>query len=152
MKAKWTKDIAMQELTRWCAAQERCHSDVRTKLIEHGIYGDDLEDILATLISENFLNELRFAKAYVSGKLRINEWGRVKIKYGLMQKGISTYNINKALDTIDEEEYLNTLQKILQQKLKTQAIKTLADKKKMYNFLAQKGFEQHLILHIINKP
>lgn len=96
-KSKWTQETALKELKRWCAAEERSHQAVRTKLIEHQIYGDQLEAIIAELIGENFLNELRFAKAYVSGKFKINQWGRNKIKMGLKQKNISTYNINKAM-------------------------------------------------------
>jgi regulatory protein len=150
-KSSWTKDVALSEMRRWCAADEKSHFQVRTKLIEHQVYGDDLEDIISDLISENFLNETRYATTYVSGKFKINGWGINKIKMGLKQKQISTYNINKALATLDEEEYLEYLKKLLAEKSKSINIKTLQGKQKVMNFLLQRGFEQGLILSLINQ-
>ncbi len=150
-KTKWTLDVALKELKRWCAADERSHQAVRTKLIEHQIYGDELESILAELISENFINELRFATAYVSGKFKINQWGRNKIKMGLKQKNISTYNINKAMAQIDEQMYLDLLSNLFNAKKRLTGNKTNAEKLKLVNYLLQKGFEQHLIMDLLNK-
>ena len=110
-KNSWTPDQALTELKRWCAMQERSHEAVRSKLYERGIYGDDMENIVATLISENFLNELRYAKSYVSGKFKINNWGRNKILAGLKMEKISSYNITIAMQTLDEDAYSNTLRK-----------------------------------------
>ncbi len=150
-KTSWTADVALKELRRWCAVQERSHEDVRLKLIEHRIFGDVLEEIISTLISEDFLNETRYAEAYVSGKFKINEWGRNKILAGLKAKKISTYNINKALKVIDENQYHKTLEKHFNKKAKTVSLKTKEGKSKVMNFLLQKGFEMDLILKLINK-
>jgi regulatory protein len=149
-KTKWTKDVAITEMRRWCAADEKSHFQVRNKLIEHQVYGDDLEEIISELISENFLNELRFATAYVSGKFKINGWGLVKIKMGLKQKQISSYNINKALSIIDQNDYLAFLKKLMQEKARSLNIKTPQGKQKLVNFLLQRGFENGLILSIMN--
>jgi regulatory protein len=150
-KSKWTQETALRELKRWCAAEERSHQAVRTKLIEHQIYGDQLEAIIAELISENFLNELRFAKAYVSGKFKINHWGRNKIRMGLKQKNISTYNINKAMAQIDDDIYMELLFETFENKRKMTGTKTNADKQKLVNYLLQKGFEMNLIMELLNK-
>jgi regulatory protein len=149
-KAAWTKDIALLEMKKWCAVDEKSHSQVRTKLIEHQVYGDELEEIIAELISENFLNETRYAMAYASGKFKINQWGKNKIKIGLKQKFISTYNINKAINSIDEDDYMALLNKLFEQKKKEVNIKTIAGKQKLINFLLQRGFEQHLIFDLLN--
>ena len=137
-------------MRRWCAVQERSHEDVRLKLIEHRVFGDDLEDILSTLISEDFLNETRYAIAYVSGKFKINEWGRNKILVGLRAKKISPYNVKKAMKEIDEKDYNKTLIKHFNKKLKEVNLKTKEGKSKMMNYLLQKGFEMDLILQKIN--
>jgi regulatory protein len=150
-KAKWAKDVALEELKRWCAADEKCHAQVRTKLIEHQVYGDDLEEIISELISENFLNEARYANAYVSGKFKINGWGRNKIKMGLVQKHISSYIVNKAMSTLDQDDYEEYLKKLFTEKAKTVNIKTMQGKQKVMSFLMQRGFEQGLILSLINQ-
>jgi regulatory protein len=150
-KTKWTKETALVELKRWCAAEEKSHFAVRNKLIEHQIYGDDIEEIIAELISENFLNELRFAMAYVSGKFKINKWGRNKIKAGLKQRQISSYNTNKAMGQIVEEEYLALLFQLFNEKKKSTGVNNNANKLKLVNYLLQKGFEQSLIMELLNK-
>ena len=71
-----------------------------------------VEVVLAQLIEDNYLNEERFANTFARGKFRIKKWGRIKIKFELQQKRVSPYNINKALDEIDETAYQETLQKL----------------------------------------
>ena len=113
-----SKDDALRKLQRYCVYQERSHQEVRQKLLDLGIYGDDLEDIIAELITDNFLNELRFAQVYAGGKFRIKKWGRYKIKRELKQKRVSEYCIKKAMLEIDEDDYIATLHEIFEKRLK----------------------------------
>lgn len=118
-KSKYvSKDDALKKLQRYCAYQERCHQEVRQKLLDLGIYGDDLEDIIAELITDNFLNELRFAQIYAGGKFRIKKWGRHRIRQELKKRKISAYCIKKAMLEIEEEDYLATLHDIFEKRLK----------------------------------
>ena len=87
-----SKDDALKKLQRYCAYQERCHQEVRQKLLDLGIYGDDLEDIIAELITDNFLNELRFAQIYAGGKFRIKKWGRHRIRQELKKRKYRKYD------------------------------------------------------------
>ncbi len=77
-KKKLTPAQALTRAQLACAYQERCHQEMRNKLYEWGLYPDAVENILANLITENFLNEERFAKAYAGGKFRIKKWGRTR--------------------------------------------------------------------------
>src|SRR5487761_1922976 len=98
----------MQAATRirhYCAYQERCHAEVKDKLYSFGLHKNEVEPILSELVSENFLNEERFAIQYAGGKFRIKHWGKIKIKQGLQQKQVSAYCIKKALKEIDEDDY-----------------------------------------------
>ena len=144
---------ALAKAEHYCAYQERCHSDVKEKLYDLGIRKKDYNEIIAALIEENYLNEERFAIAFAGGKFRINKWGRIKIKYALKQKQVSAYCIKKALKQIDEEEYLKTLQKLFEEKLKTlKSEKNIFIKKrKLQDHLLQKGFESDLIREMINE-
>jgi regulatory protein len=71
-----SKEDALKKLQRYCAYQDRCHQEARRKLLDLGIYGDDLEEIISELISDNFLNEERFARSFARGKFRIKGWGK----------------------------------------------------------------------------
>lgn len=147
-----TKEQALQKLKHYCAYQERSHQEVREKLFELGIKKNDREEMIATLIEENYLNEERFAIAFAGGKWRIKRWGRVKIKYELRQKGVSEYNIKKALQQIDEEEYLSILNKLIREKYTSlRNAQPLLRKKKTIDFLIGRGFEAALVMQSMEK-
>lgn len=137
-------------MQRFCAYQERCHQEVRTRLIEHQVYGDDLETVISDLIQEGFLNETRFAESYTSGKFRIKKWGRVKIKIELKRRSISAYNIKKGLAVIDESEYIDTLRSIIVKK--RSELKGLSEYQRDQKVIAhaqRKGYEYSYIADIL---
>ena len=111
-----------------------------------------MDQILSQLIEENYLNEERFAIQFAGGRFRIKQWGRVKIKYELNQKQVSEYCIKKALSFISEKDYVNTLQKTVDAKLKTlKSEKNIFIKKrKLQDHLLQRGFEIVLIREVIS--
>lgn len=151
-KKQLTKEQALQKLKHYCAYQERCHSEVKEKLYSLGVWKIDHDEIIATLIEENYLNEERFAIAFAGGKWRIKQWGRVKIKYELKQKQVSEYSIKKALKQIDEEEYLKVLSKLAKEKyaaLKNEQY--LVREKKTIDYLLKKGFESELVKRVTEK-
>jgi len=136
------------KLQQFCAYKERCHSEVRTKLIKMEVYGDRLENIISELIQEDFLNEERYARAYVRGKYRMNNWGKKKIMINLKSKRVSEYCIKKGLEEIDQEEYYNNLLSILEKQVRQYSRKNLNSyqlKSKLYQFAAGKGYESEVI-------
>jgi regulatory protein len=149
-KKQLSKEQALQKLKHYCAYQERCHSEVKEKLYNLGVWKNEHDEIIASLIQENYLNEERFAIAYAGGKFRVKQWGRVKIKYELKQKQVSEYCIKKALKQIDEEEYLAVLDKMAKEKyasLKNEQY--LVRKKKTMAFLISRGFEAGLVQQVL---
>ncbi|MGN6291128.1 MAG: regulatory protein RecX [Chitinophagaceae bacterium] len=151
-KKQLTKEQALQKLRHYCAYQERSHSEVKEKLYQLGVWKKDHDEIIASLIEDNYLNEERFAIAFAGGKFRMKEWGRVKIKYELKQKQVSDYCIRKALKEIKEEDYLNVLRKLAQEKYTTlKSEQYLVRKKKTMDYLMQKGFEPELITSVLNE-
>ena len=151
-KRSFTKEQALQKLKHYCAYQERSHSEVKEKLYNLGVWKKDHDEIMATLIEENYLNEERFAIAFAGGKFRIKHWGRVKIKYELKQKQVSEYCIKKALKQIDNEEYLKVLGKLAKEKYASlKSEQYLIRKKKTMDYLMQRGFEMELIRTVIEK-
>lgn len=148
-----TPQQALPKLRQYCAYQERCHSEVKEKLYGYGVYGDDADSIVSTMIEEDYLNEERFAIAFAGGKFRMKQWGKVKIRYELKQKQVSAYCIKRALQSIQVEAYENTLQKLAEQKLKTlKSEKNIFIKKrKLQDFLLQRGFENEYVREELKK-
>jgi regulatory protein len=132
---KWTGKLeALQKLQSFCAYQDRCHSEVRSKFIE-----------------EDFLNEERFARSYARGKFRIKQWGRVRIRQELKRRQISEYCIKAAFSEIEDDDYRNTLHKLLSKQkstLKSGDERTRRDK--LFRHALQKGYESELILEVLD--
>jgi len=146
------KDRALRKLQKYCAYQDRCHQEVRSKLLDLKIYGDDLEDIIVQLIEENFLNEERFARSYARGKFRIKNWGRTRILQELKRRKISAYCIKKAMEEIEEEDYEQTLLKLLEKKRKQlKEKKPFILKGKLAKYLIGKGYESGLVWTLVHK-
>ncbi len=144
---------ALKKAKYFCAYQERNHIEVKQKLYSYGLYKNEVEALLSQLIEENYLNEERYAIAFAGGKFRINHWGKQKIKYELQQKKVSEYCIKKALKSIKDLDYENTILKLGTEKLK--ALRTekniFTKRAKLQNYLVGKGYEFDLVNEIIKK-
>jgi regulatory protein len=145
-----TKEQALQKLRHYCSYQERCHSEVRSKLYQLDINKKLFDEIIAELIQGGYLNEERFAISFARGKFKMNEWGKRKIEYALKEKFISDYCIKKALKQIPEKEYLEVLEKLAKEKYESlKGEHYLIRKKKILDYLAGRGFEWELMKEII---
>ncbi len=112
----------------------------------------DHDEIIATLIEENYLNEERFAIAYAGGKFRMKGWGRVRITYELQQRQLSSYLIKKALQQIDEETYLQTLNKLAAARYASlKGEQYLVRQKKTSDYLITRGYELQLVKNAMQK-
>lgn len=143
--------LALMKMQSWCAYQERCQQDARTKLYELGLWPEAVENIIVKLIEDNFLNEERFATAFARGKFTIKKWGRIKIKQELKQKRVGDYCLKKAMQQIDETEYMATLKNLIDSKRKL--IKEKSPIKlnyKLMNYVLSKGYEKDLVFDILN--
>lgn len=145
-------EVALKKLRYYCAYQERCHEEVRTKLLSLKIYGEGLEEIINKLIEEDFLNEERFAKAYAGGKFRMKKWGRGKIIQGLRTHQISEYCINQGLKEIENDDYNATLEKLTYSTINKYRTNNLFEtKSKVAKYLIGRGFESELVWRNIQK-
>lgn len=144
------KRTALSKAEQYCAYQERAQQEVRDKLYDWGLKSYEVEEVITDLILGNFLNEDRFAKAYVSGKFKVKKWGKIKIKQGLKIKKIPDRMIKDALNTIDFDEYLLTILATAEKKLRLMTERNgLKKKYKLISYLQSKGFENDLIFDVL---
>lgn len=150
-RKKLTPGQAKSKAEAYCAYQERSQQEVRDKLYRWGLHREAVEQIIAELITDGFLNEERFALAYASGKFRMNGWGKRKIKEGLMQKAVSPPLIGAALNSLDEQEYREKLRNLLQAKGRIEKENhPYRRKSKLVRYALSKGYESELILELLN--
>lgn len=152
MKKKLTPSEARQKIYRYCAYQERSHREVREKLYGYGLFRDEVDEILSHLITEGFLNEERFAKAFAGGKFRMQKWGRIKITHELEARGLTPNCIKAGLKEIDEQAYLATLRELLDRKSdQSSEDNTFVKRDKLARYAIQKGFEPELVWSMIKE-
>jgi regulatory protein len=147
-----TPDQVLDKMAKYCAYQERCVKDVRDKLKTFDLPQKEKDKILDYLVDNRFVNDERFARSFVRGKINQSGWGINKIRFHLIQKGIAKDIIDEALGRTDEEVYRQRLIDILKTKSKTIKAETDFEKKrKLAAYAIQKGFEANLVWEVIKE-
>ncbi|WP_147677719.1 regulatory protein RecX [Algibacter pacificus] len=142
----YTLEEATRKMEHYCAYQERCHLEVKQKLIAMKMIPEIIDVITVHLIEHNFLNEERFAKAFVRGKFRIKHWGKGRLSFELKKKDIGKTNINKALAEIADDEYIEVFNNLTEQKAETlKETNVLKKRKKFIDYFLYRGWESHLV-------
>lgn len=140
--------LILQKAASYCAYQERTQDEVKQRLKKWNVWGDEADEIIAELISMNYLSEERFAKTYAGGKFRVKNWGRMKIRQELNRRGLSTYSIEKGMNEIGDDDYVAGLRELLTKK-RNLLSKTETDpfklKQKLARFALGKGYESELV-------
>ena len=144
-------NTAMSKAMANCSRRESCSYDIRDKLLSKGIGITDAEKIISILIKENFINESRYASAFVKDKFNYNKWGRVKIAAHLKTKNIRPDIIRSALDSIDNDVYTKLLKELIANHRRSVKAKNQYDlKAKLLRYGLSKGFESSLLYDLLN--
>lgn len=142
----------LQRAAGLCCQSEHCVADITEKLLRWGVSREDSDSIIDRLIDEKYIDESRYALAYVRDKVRFSHWGRVKIKSMLRMLRISEQDISNAFDSFDEDEYLGVLEGVIESKRKTLPdAESYASRVKLIRFALQRGFEMHEIAKFISE-
>ena len=150
MKKTLTLGEALNKAAAYCTLCECCISEVSTKLTAWGVPHGEQEKIIARLIEEKFIDEERYCRAFVNDKVRFNRWGRIKITAALREKRLPQEHIKEALENIDEEIYLQSLQETID--IKRRELKgkeDFATQQKIIRHAASRGYEPALIIKTI---
>ena len=147
----YSVDMALSKLQKYCSYQDRCHKEVFQKLKEMRMIPEASEKIIAALVDGNYLNEERFAMAFVRGKFKIKKWGKRRLKSELKQRNISNYLLCKSLKQIKDEEYNATFEALANRKAASLNGTLPIKKKKLADYLLYRGWESHKVYDKINK-
>jgi regulatory protein len=143
-KASLSKTMAL------CSRREYCPEDIRLKLESWGVSEDDAGRVIMILTKENFLNERRYAEAFVKDKFNYNKWGKVKIAAHLKMKKVPAGIVSSALECIDDELYRRILNDLIVSHRRSVKAKNQYDLKgKLLRYGLSKGFESQLLYDII---
>ena len=144
-------DEVLYKLAAKCSVSEQCLNDIEAKLEKYDLSKEEKTRILRHLVEEKFIDDERYAEAYVHDKYRFNKWGRIKIAQGLRMKGIDHDTIDTAMEAIDEEEYLDILRDLIQSKRRsTKGKNDYEVNGKLIRFATGRGFEFNAIRQCLN--
>ena len=144
-------DILLNKAATYASRCEHCESEVREKLLVWGGSNEETEEIIAYLVEERYIDNQRYANSYTRDKFRFNHWGKYKISMMLRSKDIGNDVIEEALSQIEEEEYLEKLEQILKDKLRSLKYSSEYEKKgKLFKFAQSRGFESSAISKVID--
>ncbi len=145
-----TDNGILSKARAYCARQERCQQELRDKLYGWKAPAKDIEDIIAQLIGEGFLNEARFAEHYAVSKSRQKGWGRRKIEQALKAKGISGPCITAALRTIDGDEAEAQLRLAVAKRWeRLKGEEPYVRKEKLVRYFTHKGFSRDEVERVL---
>ncbi len=131
----------LDRATRLCSNGEKCQYDIRTKIISWGLNQEDAHKAIQYLTKNNFIDDKRFTSYFVCDKLKFNKWGRIKIRYSLLQKKIDEEIISTCISEIDPNVYNEMLDHIIRNKIRSVGAPSNAQSKaKLLRFAAQRGF------------
>lgn len=135
--------LLLARAERYCANEEQCRTSVRKKLCDWGASLEVSGKIVNRLLDQGFIDERRFARYYVSSKLRTQKWGRLKVVYQLRSKQVPPKYITEALTEVSDEEYHELMLGVAQTKWSTYPTDEPGAKRraKLVTFLASRGFE-----------
>jgi regulatory protein len=151
-KKKLTPAQALSHIYKYCAYQERSHLEVKRKLYSYGLYASDVDELLTKLITDGYLNEERFAKAYAGGKFRIKKWGRNKITHQLESQGLTKRCIEAGLRELDKQDYEHTLRQLILKKMELLTEPNAFKKRNLVaRFVLAKGYEADLVWHMVKE-
>lgn len=146
MKKNITEQEAFLQLAALCAQAEHCEQEMRDKLKRWELDTAAADRIIARLQKERYIDDARYARAFVKDKIRYNKWGRRKVEQALWQKRIADDIRQQVLGEIDENEYLDVLRPLLKQKRRTtKAENDYALNQKLVRFALGRGFTFDLI-------
>lgn len=141
---------AFRKAADYCVSQEHCIGEVRMKMKQWGINNNLIDTTIDKLIDEGFIDEQRYASAFVRGKFKLFDWGKIKIANELRMKGIPSGQISAALNEIDENEYLETIKSLINKRLDPNKQPSREERSRIFNYLMGKGFETEIIMKAIN--
>ena len=150
-KQAMTGQQAYVKLTAICARSEHCQHDMLEKMRQWGVSAEEQAEVMQRLVGERYVDDGRFARAFVLDKVRYNKWGRRKVEQALWMKHIDKTVATEALDAVDDSEYLDILRPLLKQKRKsTKAQSEYELNRKLVRFAISRGFTMDIIKQCID--
>ena len=143
------RETALKKMLHYCDYQDRCKKEIFTKLNTFELTDGDRDFIIEFLQDEGFINDERYCRSFVKGKLNLKKWGVNKIKLSLITKGIDREIIDEVLSEIDQDSYKEELVSLLKNK-KINESDPYKRKAKLIRYAVGKGYSLSMVMEVLN--
>ena len=143
------RETALKKMLHYCDYQDRCKKEIFTKLNTFELTDSDRDFIIEFLQDEGFINDERYCRSFVKGKLNLKKWGVNKIKLSLITKGIDREIIDEVLAEIDQDSYKEELVSLLKNK-KINESDPYKRKAKLVRYAVGKGYSLSMVMEVLN--
>tara|TARA_B100001564_G_scaffold327489_1_gene310524 strand:- start:12 stop:479 length:468 start_codon:yes stop_codon:yes gene_type:complete len=153
MPIKLSKDekSILEKMRSYCMYQERYIQEVKKKLTRLQVVPKSKSKIINHLIDDDYLNEVRFTKSFIQGKLRIKKWGRIKLNYELKIRGVKKFIIDQEINRISKQDYYDYFNEFSNNKIKNLKGSKEQKKRSFINYFTYRGWENNLIYEKLNE-
>jgi regulatory protein len=142
---------AFEKLAALCARSEHCQHDLTEKMRQWGVSAEEQAQVMERLTAGRYVDDARYARAFVQDKVKYNKWGRRKVEQALWAKHIDEATAQEALDAISDSDYVDMLRPMLRQKAKSTSAKSLGEQRaKLVKWALGRGFTMNIILQCID--
>ncbi len=143
---------AIVRMAKYCAYQDRCEKEINDKLFELELTDLEQEQVWLFLKKEKYYNQERYVRAIVRGRFNYKSWGRVKLRYYLVQKEVSSDLIDRIFDEeIKSNDYTEKIDNLIRSKIGLKDHLSFDEKQKIIRSLYQKGYESEIVIHQLNQ-
>ena len=143
------RETALKKMLHYCDYQDRCKKEIFTKLNTFELTDSDRDFIIEFLQNEGFINDERYCRSFVKGKLNLKKWGVNKIKLSLITKGVDREIIDEVLSEIDQDSYKEELVSLLKNK-KINESDPYKRKAKLIRYAVGKGYSLSMVMEVLN--
>lgn len=151
MKRPLNAEEILVRMAGLCAGAEQCTADIREKVLKKGFSQEIADKIVEYLVRNKYIDDVRYAKAFAADKVKFSGWGRIKVRMHLKTKRLSDSIIQQGIAYIKEEDYAESLRKVLAAKARSLDLSDVGDRRKLYRHLASRGFESSIIIPEIRR-
>lgn len=147
-----TIDEYLPAIEALCARSEQCSFEIATRLRRRGFTADQISRVIDDLIDRRFIDDTRFARAFVADRFRFARWGRIKIRAALIARRIPAATITEALESIDTRDYALTAFRVIASRLARldHSLPRHELRRRLARFALSRGFEPSLIFKVLN--
>ncbi len=121
---------------------------MRTHLARAGVEPKDVEEAVATLVDQGYLDDARFVRLFVQDRRELEDWGSDRIRQALLARGVDADLVDDALVRQDADGEIERALSLLRRRFPSLA-GDRRERERALGVLLRKGYDSDLALEAI---